>query len=338
MLKFARYIVLTIAIFYWSISHFECMYSWAGKNKIFPDDYRYGDLYRLSFLPEFKGKEKICENKIDKNAIKNNVHLYLLGDSFADESNLNANNFAVEKYKYIHWDKPVTVDFDNNARNILVLESVERSVKMHFKKKSNEIQFIGNQEKNSRNSKFSFIEYLKNLLDIFSNSTQKTEERLRHTLLNYDFVLFFKEIKADFDLKIFERKSTNYNLSTDKKEIFYFEEADVKCQNSAFYKVSDTEIEGFVKNINANYSYYKSMGFNEVYLSIIPNKVSILAPNLGDYNYVLERIQHHPDLKVKYLDVYSIFKKQPQKVYSKSDTHWNCNGSSIWQGVVNDIF
>ncbi len=80
------------------------------------------------------------------------------------------------------------------------------------------------------------------------------------------------------------------------------------------------------------------MGFNEVYLSIIPNKVSILAPNLGDYNYVLERIQQHPDLKAKYLDIYSIFKKQSQKVYSKSDTHWNCNGSSIWQGVVNDIF
>jgi hypothetical protein len=337
MLKFAKYFVLLIALFYWSISHFESLYSWAGKSKIFPDDYRYGDLYRLSFLPQFKGKENACEDKFAKNSIKNNVHLYLLGDSFADESNLNANNFAVEKYKYIHWDKPETVDFDTSAKNILILESVERSAKMHFVKKSDEIQFSNSNKIKPQIANFSIINELENWVEVFSHNTKKTEERLWHTLLNYDFVLFFKEIKANFDLNIFDRKSSNYNLSADKSEIFYFEEADVNCPNSAFYKVSDAEIDGFVKIINENYIHYKSMGFDEVYLSIIPNKVSILSPNMGDYNHVLERIQNHPNLKVKFIDTYSIFKKQPKNIFAKSDTHWNCVGSSIWQGVVNEL-
>lgn len=337
MLKFTKYFILIIAIFYWAISHFEGLYSWAGKNKIFPDDYRFGDLYRLSFLPEFKGKEKICENKIDRSTVKNNIHLYLLGDSFADESNLNANNFEVEKYKYIHWDKPeIIADFDTSAKNILILESVERSVKLHFIKESDEIRIANNQKNLIVKPNFSIINEFEDWVDVFSNNTKKTEEQLWHTLLNYDFILFIKELKASFDLNFFDRKSTNYNLSTDKKEIFYFEEADANCPNSAFYKISDAEIDGFVKNINDSYTHYKSMGFDEVYLSIIPNKVTILAPNLGDYNHVLERIQNHPNLKVNYFDAYSIFKKQPQNIFSKSDTHWNCNGSTIWQSIVNE--
>ena len=247
------------------------------------------------------------------------MHLYLLGDSFADESNLNANNFKSEKYKYIHWDKPETVDFDTAARNILVLESVERSAKMHFTKKSNEIQFSNKNKIEPIKPGFSIVNELENWVDVFSHNTQKTEDRLLHTLLNYDFVLIFRELKADFDLKFFDRKSTNYNLSTNKSEIFYFEEADVNCPNSAFYKVSNAEIDGFVKIINTNFDHYRLMGFDEVYLSIIPNKVSVLAPNLGNYNHVVERIQNHPNLQIKCIDTYSMFKKQPQNIFSKSD-------------------
>ncbi|MES2796848.1 MAG: hypothetical protein V4683_12830 [Bacteroidota bacterium] len=335
MTRFAKYLILIIALFYWSISHFETLYSWAGKNRIYPDDYRYGDLYRLSFLPEFKEKKEVCEDKIDQSTIKNKVHLYLLGDSFTDESNLNVNNFEVEQYNYIHWDRPQTVELDNHAKNILILQSVERSLKLHFVKQSDELEIKSKANSIKQNTHKSILEYAENWVNTFSKNTKNTEERIWHTLLNYDFVLFFKELKASFDLKLFDRKSTNYNLSADKKQIFYFEEADINCPNSAFYKVSDTEIKAFVDIINNDLEHYKNMGFEEVYLALIPNKVSILDPTLGKYNHVLERVQTHPDLKIKVIDIYTQFKKETRPLFSKSDTHWNCYGSSIWQAEVN---
>jgi hypothetical protein len=336
MTQFAKYVVLLLAIFYWSISHFEKLYSWAGKNKIIPDDYRYGDLYRLSFLAQFKGKEKLCEDKIDQSKVKNNVHLYILGDSFADESNLNANNFEVEKYKYIHWDKPETIDFDKSAKNILIIESAERSAKTHFVKKSEEIQILQKENKQIPIDNFSIIKKLHNWVGIFSKNTQKTEERLWHTLLNYDFVLFFKEIKANLDLTLFERKSPNYVLAPNKNEIFYFEEADSNCPHSVLYTVTDQEIDGFVQNINETALTYKNMGFNEVYLSMIPNKATVLGQKLGDYNHVLQRIVNHKQLKVKTIDVYPALAQSKERVFHISDTHWNCRGSSIWQALVNE--
>ena len=336
MLKILKYIFLASAIFYWAISHFQSLYNWAGKNKIYPDDYRYGDLYRLSFLPSFKEKDEKCADFISKSDKNKNTHLFILGDSFTDDSNINSNNFASENYTYIHWDKPQKVNLDTTKTNILILETVERSLKMHFAKVSKDI-FSENKQNAVVDSGNGFLLKAKNFVEVFSHNTQKTEERLWQTLFNYDFVLFFKEIKAELDLKLFDRKSPNYNLSADKKEIFYFEEASVSCPNSAFYEVSDAEIEKMVENMNADYLQYKKLGFNEIYLSIIPNKVSILAPNLGAYNHVLERVQNHPNLKIKFIDTFSIFKKSPENVFSKSDTHWNCKGASMWQKSVNEL-
>ncbi len=336
MLKYLKYFLLTIGLFYWGISHFETLYSWAGKNKIFPDDYRFGDLYRLSYLPQFKEKAVNCTDTVILEKPKNKVHLYLLGDSFAEDSKINTKNFAANKYQFIHWDRPEVVQLDISAKNILILESVERSAKLHFVDRSDEIIIKSGVKVESQNPKSTILDLLENIINTFSNNTKNTEERLWHTALNYDFILYFKEIKANIDESLFERKSVNFNLSANKKDIFYFEEAEPTCPNSAFYKVTDSEIQGFVNYINLDYDYYKKMGFDQVFLSIVPNKVTLLAPEMGEYNHVLERIQNHPNLNVKCIDVYQAFKKQPNSLFVKSDTHWNCYGSSLWQSIVNE--
>ena len=93
----------------------------------------------------------------------------------------------------------------------------------------------------------------------------------------------------------------------------------------------------FIKNINKTKTKYLQAGFDDVYLSIIPNKVSILSPELGNYNHLIERIQKDERLETPIIDTYSIFKKSPQKYYLKSDTHWTCDGREVWLQKVNII-
>ena len=51
--KIIKYSVLAVAIFLWLQAYSPWIYKSTG---LFPDDYRYGDLYRLSYLSEFKEK------------------------------------------------------------------------------------------------------------------------------------------------------------------------------------------------------------------------------------------------------------------------------------------
>jgi hypothetical protein len=335
MPKVFKYIVLFVAIFYWSISHFKSLYNWAGKSGIFPDDYRYGDLYRLSFLPQFKEKAPECA-PYTKGNTKKNVNLYLIGDSFTDQYKLNGNDFISKTYQRTPWESTLKVNLEKTSKNILIIESVERSAKMHFVSLANNFR-IENQKESDKIENESIWIKAKNTVSLFSSNTKATEERLWHTLFNYDFFLIFKEIKARLDLKLFDRKSSNYVLSEDKSNIFYFEEADPSTPHSAFYKVSDKEIEEFVNNMNSDAEHYKKMGFDEVYFSIIPNKVTVLAPEMGTYNHVLERIQNHKKLNVKLIDVSNDFQKEPSKIFLKSDTHWSCFGRDLWLKKVNDI-
>ena len=60
--KFVKYLVLIIAIYLWIQAYSPFVYKEiGGKLRLFPDDYRYGDLYRLSYLPQFKEKATKCK-------------------------------------------------------------------------------------------------------------------------------------------------------------------------------------------------------------------------------------------------------------------------------------
>jgi hypothetical protein len=171
---------------------------------------------------------------------------------------------------------------------------------------------------------------------IFPNS-EGIELRLEHTIFNYDFFLIFKEIKANLNLQFFDRVGKNVVIAKKKDAIFYFEEADPKEKQSAFYPITQSEIDNFITQINLAKDRYLKAGFDEVYLSIIPNKVSIMSPDLGTYNHLIERIQADKRVSIPTIDIYSEFIKSPNKYYLKSDSHWNTNGRDIWLGKVNEF-
>ena len=325
--------MLTIAVYLWIQAYSPFVYKEiGGKLKLFPDDYRYGDLYRLSYLPQFKNDAIECEHGHFTN--KKPIQLFLIGDSFTEEPKINLQDFPIESYQYVHWAKHANYHLDTNRRNILILETVERTFKDHFSRVADN---FFNQE--SVNEKTSFMQRIEKQVVKLGNivSPKGTEDRLAHTLFNYDIFLSFRELKASLNLNFFGRTEDEVVLSKDKTQVFYADEADSINSKSAFYPIKDSEIDLFIQNINQTRNKYLNVGFDEVYLSIIPNKVSILAPDLGKYNHLIELIQGDKRLEMPIIDTYSVFKKSPQKYYLKSDTHWNCEGREAWLEKVNLI-
>lgn len=331
--KVLKYLVLIIAIYLWMQAYAPFVYQEiGGKFSLFPDDYRYGDLYRLSLLPQFKERAYQCKHIVHD--LKKPIHLYVIGDSFTETPKIILEDFSIEKYHYVHWAKTSNYRLDTSKRNVLILETVERTFKEHF---SRVVNNFSNQKVAQTN------------LSLRKKMEQKTleiekkivpdgiEERLTHTLFNYDFFLWFREFKATLNLNIFGRTEDEVMLSKDKQHIFYADEADSTNSKSAFYPIYNAQIDLFIQIINQTKEKYLRAGFDEVYLSIIPNKVSIISPYLGDYNHLIERIQADKRLQMPLIDTYTIFKKSPQKYYLKSDTHWTCDGREVWLQKVNSI-
>jgi hypothetical protein len=160
-------------------------------------------------------------------------------------------------------------------------------------------------------------------------------ERHESILFSSDFFLTFKEWKAWMNWKLFNRIDEKVILSKDKKNLFYHLDAQPSGVNSCFDKISEEEINLIVENLNKTYQNYKKVGFDEVYLSIIPNKTSILGTDLGEYNHLIERIQRNPELKIPFFDIYTPYHNSKKPLYEKGDSHWNCEGKKIWLNLVN---
>lgn len=323
-----------IAIFLWLQAYSPLIYKSTG---LFPDDYRYGDLYRLSYLSEFKEKAPKCPTVKSDNS-EQNTNLFIIGDSFTEAERVNKSDFDATNYTYTHWAKQADIQLDTSKKNILILETVERTFKEHFSQKADNF-IIATLHQKEEDSAISWKRKLKEKTEglITFCFPKGTEERLEHTLFNYDFFLIFRELKAVLNHKVFGRIEHKVVLSKDEKSLYYFEEADSTNEHSAFYPVSQQEIEKFVLNINETREAYLKAGFDEVYLSVIPNKVSILSPNLGNYNHLIQRIQADNRVETPIIDTYSDFVKSPNKIYLKSDTHWSCAGRDIWLEKVNKI-
>ena len=88
---------------------------------------------------------------------------------------------------------------------------------------------------------------------------------------------------------------------------------------------------------NATRRHYLRQGFDEVYLSIIPNKTTVVNPPMGRYNRLPERVETHPALEVPLVSVREVFMQQGPQLYQRGDSHWNCQGRQLWLGRVNQM-
>jgi hypothetical protein len=339
MLKFSRYFFLIISgiilVAGFKPSLFKTWDSWG----LLPDDFKYGDLFRLTYLPQFKATRKTCDNP--KPSKVQNLHLYLIGDSFLEEERTDSSDFVADKYTYLHWQKNKQIFLDTNATNVLILESVERHAREHFAEvvknfsKDIPIENPQNPQKQAHGlleTMKSWEEYSKKEYDF-----EHSDERYEHVLFKSDLTMPFKELKAWLNWNLFGRVNGTATVSSDEKNIFYELDTNTKFEkNSSFAKLDDAEVNRLVEQINQSAVKYQQMGFDVVLLSIIPNKASVLEPNLDKYNHLIERIQGNKNLKVSHLDIYSKF-KGGKGFYELSDSHWSCEGRTEWLNMTNSL-
>ena len=333
--KILKYSILLLSIYLWLQAYSPLVYK---SSKLFPDDYRNGDLYHLSYLPQFKEKLPVCNSK-KSGKKEQNVNLFVIGDSFTEEQRVNKNDLISENYTNIHWSKKTDIQLDTTKKNILILETVERTFKEHFSQEVNNFNLEKNDKKISEEKSWKrrLKEEIYQAISFIFPRSESIEQRFEASLFSYDFFLKFREIKANLNNEFFHRIEKKVILSKDKKNIFFSEEASLTDSHSAFYPFNNKEKAVLVNNVNTTRKKYLTEGFDKVYLSIIPNKVSILAQDLGSYNHLIERIQADSSLEMPIIDTYSEFRQNPSKYYLKSDSHWTCEGRDLWLNKVNKI-
>lgn len=329
-MRILHYLILIIALVLWSGGLSTTVSRWLYGLGVIVDDYRYGDLYRLAPLPQFKSSHVVCPSA-NRSSDTSSTHLYLIGDSFTEPQRLSQSDFRVSHYQRVAWAYHLPVQLNPEKRNILLIESVERHVREHFVQPVRELDVRADTNQMAHPDP--------TLSQRIKNDFHRTdiEERLESVLFSHDWAFWVKELKAKLTLDWFDRAYPSVGLSKDRKHVFMNFDTDTtkaKVLNSSFSPLTDREVNTLVDSINATADHYRKLGFNEVYLSMIPNKASILEPNRGTYNHLIERIQANPKLRVTVVNTYDTFRKNPTGVYLKSDTHWSCEGRAIWLDLV----
>ncbi|MEJ0083225.1 MAG: hypothetical protein WDM78_20260 [Puia sp.] len=79
---------------------------------------------------------------------------------------------------------------------------------------------------------------------------------------------------------------------------------------SSYYPFDQNELQEMFKILNITCAYYKAEGFDEIYMSIIPNPATILQPR--NYNGLIPALEQADSLKCMHIiDIYTPFTKDP---------------------------
>jgi hypothetical protein len=99
--------------------------------------------------------------------------------------------------------------------------------------------------------------------------------------------------------------------------------------------VNDLAVGKIVADLTADRDRYLALGFKQVFLSLIPNAVSVYDDKRASYNHLIERIETKVTFPV--IPVYTLFKNDSRNLYSRSDAHWNPVGFGVWVRESNRV-
>ncbi len=343
MKKVFAYLILIIftAVFFISASNSVMIklapfrYDW--ESPLGADNYINGDLYGFSYLPMFAvRKPKVILPPLLSQERKH-IDFFCVCDSYIWSFKLRDSAlYGVNKYYQVRWahEGALVQNIDTTKTNVLLIEITERLV-LKYLTDTSEIYsklIIENfpHERGVIKPNETLLERVDRIL-----ANPLLERNLEFNLYDYRIFTPLKELKAQINYTLFERVNSDVVVSSDKKYLFYAPTVDTSSDISSFRYVSDEKILYTVNSLNTILDYYLKCGFDYVYLSIIPNPVSILDSKRMNYNNLITRIQNHPKLNIKYIDAYHLLTQEPQKVYEKSDSHWNGYGLNLWLNELN---
>ncbi len=315
----------------------KALNSWWGSDKGGS-----GDLYGITSLPQFRNsnspnkkynlKASICQAKTKS------YNIYALADSYTDYIFDNPINFCgANKSDYTPYRETLPVYLDKTKKNIIVIECVERDVRTNLADTSHLLNFISISKERLKELKPGESRHHFH----FNFKIKNADADYESNLWDYRFLRPLKELKAEMNFKWFNRTYPGAVVSPDGKYLLYQNTVDTALTQCSYRPVSDQEIKKLVLGLNKVYDHYKRIGFDEIYLSVIPNPVTILYPNYKGfhYNQLIPRLESEPSLKLKVFDSYWLFKNNPEKdrIYQRADTHWTKFGSQLWLNEFNKV-
>ncbi len=301
-----------------------------------------GDLVNMAYLDDIKTfrSPKDYDFKIPADTGNKNVDLYLWGDSYFEDipakalAHVHKYSFGRTYYEELHYK------LDKTRRNVLIIGCSERFFRPYFSYQSIYKTVSKLADSPSVNAKpqptvgAGKAAVALGINDLFNKNIN---QNLEYLLFNYNLLNRPRLLKADMNYMIFRRGSGSVVISEDGRNLFIKETLLPKHGYSCYEILADSDIDWYVKELDSVYEHYKAEGFDEVYLSVIPNAATILQP--ARYNRLLPRLTAHPDMHMPLIDIYPIFKNDssPRRLYRSGDTHWNNNGMQIWLNMVNEI-
>jgi hypothetical protein len=285
----------------------------------FPSAVRYGDLYFQTNTPGYAAESKRVKPILTSKNSK--TTLTIVGDSYTQ--GFDSLDFSAGTYHFIHWNslQDTLPALDSNKRNIIIIETSERFIRQRF---VNHNHLYVEKESNAKARKTT------------TEIKLLAENNLQYLLTYFDWQLPFKEQKSSIYLHWFDRFSPLVTKPDSSGRLYLKETIDPELLSSSFNSVSDAEIQNLVKDLNTINNELYRIGFDEVYMSFIPNPASIYKTNNPiPYNRLIERIQKNPSVLFKTIDVLAVFQKQKTAVFKFNDSHWNELGKMIWILKVN---
>ncbi|KAA0993826.1 hypothetical protein [Dyadobacter aurulentus] len=303
-----------------------------------PDQYRFGDLYNITNLEQFKEldwseADDLLESDKPKSRSQS-VDVYTIGDSFTTMDT----SFYAGRHNYHIWlgTHVDTVSLDSSVESILVIEVIERTIQERLRKDYASL-YIDKGFQIRGKSKRAAKEQVRQVSSFWENKLNKEiNQRLEFILFNSSLALKVKEIKADLMLSLFGRTHPGSLISQDRAFLFYEIEASSRSPLSPYNQLTDSDIDSVVINMNLIRSHYIHAGFSEVYFCFIPNKVTVCEPNRLPHNNQITRISENRHLKVPLLNLNDELLHHPEW-FHKSDGHWNVDGKRLWLTHVNQM-
>jgi hypothetical protein len=337
-------ILFGIAALYCSTSRTFMQYVWAKRDGLkwwntYP--MKHGDLVSMSYLdfvPRFNPPPDRSPFKHTKYRGPKNTVVYLHGDSYTWQVR-DSNLATVCAYHYISRYAGGYYKIEPAKRNILIIEIAERMFRGYFNttKMVDEVKDSASQtgKVTVRYTAVPEVHYASLITGLALDSlfNKNINQNLQCNLFNYNFIIPMFEYKAALNYYLFNRASGDVVISNDRTFLFLNETVN-REMTSSYGPLSGDDVKRMVGNLNAIYEHFKSKGFTEVYLTIIPNSATIMQPE--GYNNLIPLVYHHPDLKMKYIDVYTAYRQAPTGLYLPGDTHWTKKGFEKWVAVVND--
>ena len=306
------------------------------------DLYQLGDLYRYSYLAEYKDTA-VHSPPLPVMKEKQKLSLFVIGDSFSGP--FEKGHFpTAAHYSFANWNhlnqSDVLLHVDSNQYNVLVLQCSEKHILMRWEKNSYKPYLFPFDHERKDTVGF---EYRKKP-ETFLQKTERligrpavTEQNIGILLLSNPLVIQIKESKARLNRFLFQRIADEVEEYPEKKILIQRMTSDLKYKYmSSFRPHSNEEINAIAGNLGRMNQYYRRAGFDTVLIALVPNPISVIDPNYKGrtYNELLPRLESDVS-GLGVVSVYGKFQLGKESLFRKGDSHWNLAGEKIWLSALN---